>query len=91
MWIRLAERKRLKELEGRPNYYEGYDAAVEAHLDGFYITFRTRTLQEQEIKESLWRDPQGLTDFRDQLRYMMHEDSISEKDYFENLLWVRDA
>ena len=81
----------MEELAGRPNYYEGYDAAVKAHVDKFYITFRTRALEEQEIKESLWRDPQQVTEFRDQLRYMMHEDNISEKDYFENLLWVRDA
>lgn len=64
MWKKVKELIRQKEIANRPNFMDKYEAAVILHIDSFLAKLDRKKLNEEEIKESVWRLALNLAEFR---------------------------
>lgn len=71
MWIHLKKYIKEKEIAGRPNYFLKYDEAKDMHMNPFILKFKVRTRDEEDVRESVWKDPKALIDLRKHLRYIL--------------------
>ena len=60
-------------------------------MAGFIIEFDIRTIEEQQAREDLRRDPKELGKFKELVRYMLQEENIAKDDFFENLLIIKSS
>lgn len=90
MWIHLKQYIKQKEEAGRPDFFLKYDIAKEQHLNPFLLKFKLRMKDEQEVMESVWKEPKTLIDLRKHLRYILRLENMEKEDFVENLILVKD-
>ena len=56
MWATLKKNVRDKEIAARPQFIKYFDTAKEKHFEEVYESYEQKTHNEQEAKESLWRN-----------------------------------
>lgn len=78
MWERYYYNLEQKELANRPKYFEKFDDAAQIHIEPYHDDLASKTLDEQQIKESFWRKALEVSDFRDAIKESLKENENAD-------------
>ena len=91
MWIRLRQHMKEKEIAARPDYIQKYDEAAQQHMSSYWSDLHSGTVREAEARESLWREPKGIAEFRECISYLFKQDDVGEDELIESLVVVKES
>ena len=91
MWIRLRQHMKEKEIAARPDYIQKYDEATQQHMSSYWEDLHSRTVVEQGARESLWREPKAVAEFRACISYLFNQTDVGEDELIESLVLVKES
>ena len=91
MWIRLRQHMKEKEIAARPDYIQKYDEAAQQHMMSYWEDLHSRTVVEQGARESLWREPKAVAEFRACISYLFNQTDVGEDELIESLVLVKES
>jgi len=80
-----------KEIAARPDYIQKYDEAAQQHMSSYWSDLHAGTVREAAARESLWREPKGIAEFRECISYLFKQADVGEDELIESLVVVKDS